>query len=116
MQNVARRVNARFARRYNGAMILATDVGGSKTLIGLFEPAAPRPRLVDAAAVRTLEFGGLPELIDTYLARHRGVALDRLSLASPGRCCTARPRSPTCRGASAPPRSPPPSAWPTCGC
>ena len=84
MQNVARRVNARFVRRYNGAMILATDVGGSKTLIGLFEPAAPRPRLVDATAVRTLEFGGLPELIDAYLARHRGVALDRLSLAVAG--------------------------------
>ena len=65
-------------------MILATDVGGSKTLIGLFEPAAPRPRLVDATAVRTLEFGGLPELIDSYLARHRGVALDRLSLAVAG--------------------------------
>jgi glucokinase len=81
---MSRVVSTRDSRRYNGAMILATDVGGSKTLIGLFAPAAPRPRLVDATAVRTLEFGGLPELIDSYLARHRGVALDRLSLAVAG--------------------------------
>ena len=74
------------------AMILATDVGGSKTLVGLFEPTAPRPRLVDAQAVRTLDFGGLPALLDASSPRHRGVALDRLASASPGRSCTARPR------------------------
>lgn len=57
-------------------MILAADVGGSKTLVGLFEHASPRPRLTEARTVRTLDypdvasvlraaFGGFDERIDT---------------------------------------------------
>jgi glucokinase len=65
-------------------MILAADVGGSKTLVGLFEAAAPRPRLVEVQAVRTLAFAGLPQLLDACLAKHRGVTLERLSLGVAG--------------------------------
>jgi glucokinase len=81
---MSRVVSTRDLRRYNDAMILAADVGGSKTLVGLFEPAAPRPRLVEVQTVRTLDFDGLPQLLDACLARHRGVALDRLSLGVAG--------------------------------
>ena len=66
------------------AMILAADVGGSKTLVGLFGVEAPRPRLVDARTVRTLDFDGLPALLDAYLAGHRGVAVDRVGLGVAG--------------------------------
>jgi glucokinase len=66
------------------AMILAADVGGSKTLVGLFDGDAPRPRLVDARAVRTLDFDGLPALLGGYLAGHRGVVIDRVGLGVAG--------------------------------
>jgi glucokinase len=69
---------------YNDAMILAADVGGSKTLVGLFTLDAPRPRLVDARAVRTLDFDGLPALLADYLARHRDVAISRVGLGVAG--------------------------------
>jgi glucokinase len=85
MLNVAGAVNARnWCGRYNIRMILAADVGGSKTLVGLFEVMRPRPRLVDAEAVRTLDFESLPALLDSYLSRHRGVILDRVGLGVAG--------------------------------
>jgi glucokinase len=65
-------------------MILAADVGGSKTLIGLFEAAAPRPRLVDVEAVPTLAFDGLPALLHAYLARHPATRIDRVGLGVAG--------------------------------
>jgi glucokinase len=85
MLNVARAVNARNSRRnYNVGMILAADVGGSKTVVGLFEARTPRPRLIDAETVRTLDFDGLPALLARYLARHRGVTIDRAGLGVAG--------------------------------
>ena len=44
-------------------MILAADVGGSKTFVGLFERARPRPRLLEVRTMRTLDFDGLPALL-----------------------------------------------------
>ena len=44
-------------------MILAADVGGSKTFVGIFERARPRPRLLEVRALRTLDFAGLPALL-----------------------------------------------------
>jgi len=44
-------------------MILAADVGGSKTFVGIFERAQPRPRLLEVRALRTLDFAGLPALL-----------------------------------------------------
>jgi glucokinase len=68
-------------------MILAADVGGSKTLVGLFEPASPRPRLIEARAVRTLDhpnvasvlraaFDGFHERIDTVSLGVAGPIVD----------------------------------------
>jgi len=45
-------------------MILAADVGGSKTLVGVFAPARPRPALVEMRELRTLDYPGLPALLD----------------------------------------------------
>ena len=56
------------------SMILAADVGGSKTLVGLFEPGGPRPRLVEVQVVRTLAFDGLP---------HCSTPASRATAASP---------------------------------
>ena len=44
-------------------MILAADVGGSKTFVGVFERARPRPHLVAVRAVRTLDYASLPDLL-----------------------------------------------------
>lgn len=48
-------------------MLLSADVGGTKTLIGVFDkgPARPVPRIVREYA--TLDFESLPDLISTFL-------------------------------------------------
>lgn len=47
-------------------MILAGDVGGTKTLIGLFHFDAQRPVRIDAHSFPTKEFAGLPAIIDAF--------------------------------------------------
>src|SRR5688572_390184 len=49
-------------------MILAGDIGGTKTLLGLFEPAARRPKAIDARAFPTLEYDGLPAMVEEFCA------------------------------------------------
>ena len=65
-------------------MILAADVGGSKTLLGLFERGLPRPRAVDVRSVATLSANGLPQILREFLGAHRGAALDVVSLGVAG--------------------------------
>jgi glucokinase len=47
-------------------MILAGDVGGTKTLIGLFEFDAARPARVDVQSFPTTQFSGLPAIIEAF--------------------------------------------------
>ena len=47
-------------------MILAGDIGGTKTLIGLFDSATGRPTPVDVRTFATTEFSGLPAIIDAF--------------------------------------------------
>jgi len=49
-------------------MILAGDIGGTKTLIGLFEPHDGRPIPLDVQAFSTTGFPGLLEIIDAFFA------------------------------------------------
>jgi glucokinase len=49
-------------------MILAGDIGGTKTLMGLFEPRLPRPRPVHVESFSTTSFRGLPEIIRAFFA------------------------------------------------
>ena len=54
-------------------MILAGDLGGTKTLVGLFEPPGvggqpdERPRSLATREYRTLDFDGLGEIVQTFL-------------------------------------------------
>ena len=47
--------------------ILAGDVGGTKTWLGLFEGGAPRPEPVETARYATLEFDGLAAVVARFL-------------------------------------------------
>src|SRR5438105_9479394 len=49
-------------------MLLAGDIGGTKTLLGLFEAAAPRPRPVVTRAFGTLDYADLPTMIAEFVA------------------------------------------------
>lgn len=48
-------------------MILAGDVGGTKTNVGLFEVAGGAPRLTAAATFASAEFAGLAEVVAAFL-------------------------------------------------
>lgn len=65
-------------------MILAADVGGSKTLVGRFAPTRPRPTLLDVRVLRTLDYAGLPALLDAaFGARSPEVTAVSLGIAGP---------------------------------
>jgi glucokinase len=48
-------------------MLLAGDVGGTKTLLGLFEAAGDRPRPVEVGEFVTLDYDGLEDMIREFL-------------------------------------------------
>lgn len=48
-------------------MLLAGDIGGTKTLLGLFAPAGERPRSLVVREYTTLDFDSLEELIQVFL-------------------------------------------------
>ena len=52
-------------------MLLAGDVGGTKTLLGLFGSAARRPAPLAIAEFVTLEYAGLDVIIETFLRAQR---------------------------------------------
>ena len=64
-------------------MLLAGDIGGTKTLLGLFDPASPRPVPSDIDEFPTLDYDSLEAIIDRFLARRRVAARD-LTAASFG--------------------------------
>lgn len=47
-------------------MLLAGDIGGTKTLLGIFAPEAPRPVLLEVRSYPTQSFGSLIEILDTF--------------------------------------------------
>jgi glucokinase len=48
-------------------MLLAGDIGGTKTLLGLFEPAAPRPAPIAVRSFATLDYASLPAMVTEFL-------------------------------------------------
>jgi glucokinase len=48
-------------------MILAGDVGGTKTLLGLFTPSAERPAMIEVGEFVTLDYQGLEAMIAAFL-------------------------------------------------
>jgi len=57
-------------------MLLAGDVGGTKTLLGLFEPdgAGHRPRPVTIREFATLDFDAFEDIVDEFLGVRDGAA------------------------------------------
>jgi len=57
-------------------MLLAGDIGGTKTLLGLFErgAAGARPRPVSIREFATLDFDSFEEIVDEFLGVHDGAA------------------------------------------
>jgi glucokinase len=60
-------------------MILAGDIGGTKTLLGIFDAGAPRPAPIIVQSFATLEYTDLPSMIDAFLSRAQrtATAIDR---------------------------------------
>jgi glucokinase len=50
-----------------GAMLLAGDLGGTKTQLGLFRPHGGRPEMLDVREYATLDYPGLSAMISTFL-------------------------------------------------
>jgi glucokinase len=68
-------------------MLLAGDIGGTKTLVGVFEAAAPRPRPLAVRAFTTLDYAGLSailaEFIGTVPGAHRSIDRACFGVAGP---------------------------------
>ncbi len=47
--------------------VLAGDVGGTKTLLGIFDASAPRPSPIVTRSFATLEYRDLPSIVDEFL-------------------------------------------------
>jgi len=56
------------ALRYNQRMLLAGDIGATKTLIGLFEEAASRPAPVEVRVFTTADFPSLESLLEAFFS------------------------------------------------
>jgi glucokinase len=66
MMRPRREVNSQDSR-YHLSMLLAGDVGGTKTLVGLFRQAGERPRSVVIREYATLDFDNLDEIIGAFI-------------------------------------------------
>lgn len=53
-------------------MLLASDIGGTKTLLGLFSPSPDRPAAVEVGEFTTLDYDGLEPMIREFL-KGRGI-------------------------------------------
>ena len=51
-------------------MLLAGDIGGTKTLLGLFDCASPRPEPIATDSFPTLEYDDLSAMIAAFLEQH----------------------------------------------
>lgn len=59
---------AHHQRRAADPMILAGDIGGTKTLIGLFDPRPARPRPIYTREFSTTDFDGLTAIVRMFVA------------------------------------------------
>ena len=57
--------------RIQWRMLLAGDIGGTKTLLGLFEPGPERPKPVAIDEFVTLDHDGLESILETFLGARR---------------------------------------------
>jgi glucokinase len=64
-------------------MLLAGDVGGTKTLLGLFTARPDRPSAIDVGEFTTLDYSGLEPMIESFL-KSRNVERKHIDAASFG--------------------------------
>jgi glucokinase len=72
-----------FQRLECPAMLLAGDVGGTKTLLGLFTARPDRPSAIDVGEFTTLDYSGLEPMIESFL-KSRDVESRHIEAASFG--------------------------------
>lgn len=65
-------------------MILAGDIGGTKTLLGLFKRDACRPAAIDVRAFPTLDYTGLPAIVAEFLSTHPGQDIEAAAFGVAG--------------------------------
>jgi len=65
-------------------MIISGDVGGTKTLLGVFEPAPHRPRLVVTHEYATAEYGSFGEILDTFERAASATSIDAVVIGVAG--------------------------------
>lgn len=67
-------------------MLLAGDIGGTKTLLGLFDPGSPRPRPLVIRSFPTLDYVDLTAMIAVFVAdpRVKGTTIDKASFGVAG--------------------------------
>lgn len=66
------------------AMLLAADIGGTKTLIGLYERHGDRPKAIVTREYVTLDFDGFESLVDTFLEEAGRGGRDRIEALCAG--------------------------------
>ena len=68
------------------AFLLAGDVGGTKTLVGLFDATKLPPAPTEVSRFRTGDYDGLAEVVETFLAgRHAEITAACFGVAGPVR-------------------------------
>lgn len=72
-------------------MLLAADVGGTKTLIGLYRQPGPRPAPVETRVYATLDFANMGQLVDVFLGSLGNPRIEAIAagVAGPVRGLTA---------------------------
>jgi glucokinase len=65
-------------------MLLAGDVGGTRTRLGLFARAAERPAPVTVAEFTTLKYDSIEDMIDAFLAEAHEHRIDEVALGVAG--------------------------------
>ena len=69
-------------------MLLASDIGGTKTLLGLFSPDPERPAPIEVGEFMTLDYDGLEPMVREFLGAWKvdaAHASRRRASASPAR-------------------------------
>ena len=65
-------------------MIVGGDVGGTKTLLGLFEPAADRPRVSAVHSYATSAYGAIGQILEEFRRAIGTVAIDAAAIGVAG--------------------------------
>lgn len=65
-------------------MLLAADVGGTKTLVGLYRPDAERPRSQVVREYTTLDFDNLDDIVSTFLEETGSRGIDAICIGVAG--------------------------------